>query len=290
MLWLYLSLATAFLVATSDTLTKKFFSHLSPHEMAVSISVYSLPFTIITFPFVSIPPLDFNFWKIFITIMPFEVAAFLLYMKAIKLSPLSLSIPFLAFTPVFMIVTGFSILGEMPSMGGIGGVVLILAGGYVIQADKISDGYLGPFRAIVKEPGSRLMLLISFLYASLAVLGKKAILLSSPLFFGLFYLAITNCAIIVICPLLTKIRWDNILCKPRLWQGLLVGLLQLLQCVCHVSAVVMVEAIYMVAVKRISILITVIYGWAILKEVKITQRLAGSFLMFIGVVCIVLLK
>jgi len=55
---------------------------------------------------------DAVFWTCVLTGLPLEVLAFLCYMKALKVSPLSLSVPFLAFTPGFILLTGWFILGE----------------------------------------------------------------------------------------------------------------------------------------------------------------------------------
>ena len=108
-------------------------------------------------------------------------------MKAIKVSPLSLTIPFLSFTPVFMILTGFLVLGEVPNKWGVFGIGFVVAGSYALHSAEVTHGYLAPFRAIFKEPGSWLMLIVSLLYSVLAVLGKKAIQHSSPVFFGFFF-------------------------------------------------------------------------------------------------------
>jgi uncharacterized membrane protein len=50
-------------------------------------------------------------------------------MKAIRVSPLSLTLPYLAFTPAFMIFSGYVFLNEMPNLWGIAGIVLTCAGG-----------------------------------------------------------------------------------------------------------------------------------------------------------------
>ena len=51
-----------------------------------------------------------------------------LYFRALQISPLSMCVPFLSFTPVFLIPTGFIILGELPLPSKAFGVVLIVAG------------------------------------------------------------------------------------------------------------------------------------------------------------------
>jgi len=208
-------------------------------------------------------------------------------MKAIKLSPLSLSIPFLSFTPVFMILTGFIVLEEVPNSWGIIGIGFVVAGSYLLNVTQVKYGYFAPFRAILKEPGSILMLVVAFIYSFLAVLGKKAIQHSSPLFFGFFFLAALDITTLIFFPFLEKIRWRDILKVPV--KGLSVGLMLFLHALFHCLAINMIEAVYMIAVKRMSILFSVVYGWILFKESDISARMLGALFMFAGVVFIILL-
>ncbi|MDL1985864.1 MAG: DMT family transporter [Deltaproteobacteria bacterium] len=287
MLWFILAIATALCVATGDALTKKFFGRFSPYDMAIASSIYSLPFLIVYIFFIPIPQLDTVFWWIACILIPLDTFAFYLYMKAIKLSPLSLSIPFLSFTPVFMILTGFIVLEEVPNSWGIIGIGFVVAGSYLLNVTQVKYGYFAPFRAILKEPGSILMLVVAFIYSFLAVLGKKAIQHSSPLFFGFFFLAALDITTLIFFPFLEKIRWRDILKVPV--KGLSVGLMLFLHALFHCLAINMIEAVYMIAVKRMSILFSVVYGWILFKESDISARMLGALFMFAGVVFIILL-
>lgn len=287
MLWFILAIATALCVATGDALTKKFFGRFSPYDMAIASSIYSLPFLVVYIFFIPIPQLDTVFWWIACILIPLDTFAFYLYMKAIKLSPLSLSIPFLSFTPVFMILTGFIVLGEVPNSWGIIGIGFVVVGSYLLNVTQVKYGYFAPFRAILKEPGSILMLVVAFIYSFLAVLGKKAIQHSSPLFFGFFYLAALDITTLIFFPFLEKIRWRDILKVPV--KGLSVGLMLFLHALFHCLAINMIEAVYMIAVKRMSILFSVVYGWILFKESDISARMLGALFMFAGVVFIILL-
>jgi len=287
LLWFILAIATALSVATGDALTKKFFGQFSPYDMAIASSIYSLPFLVVYIFFIPIPQLDTVFWWVASVLIPLDTFAFYLYMKAIKLSPLSLSIPFLSFTPVFMILTGFIVLGEVPNSWGIIGIGFVVAGSYLLNVTQVKYGYFAPFRAILREPGSILMLVVAFIYSFLAVLGKKAIQHSSPLFFSFFYLVALDITILIFFPFFEKIKWKDILKVPV--KGLSVGLMLFLHALFHCLAINMIEAVYMIAVKRMSILFSVVYGWILFKESDIGARMLGALLMFAGVVFIIVL-
>lgn len=69
-----------------------------------------------------------QFWWALAVLVPLEVLAILLYMTAIRDHPLSLTLPYLAFTPVFVIGVAWVLLGERVSARGAAGVLLVVAG------------------------------------------------------------------------------------------------------------------------------------------------------------------
>ncbi len=112
MQWFFLSLITAISVAVRDVSVKALFEDQHPLEIVALELFWSLPLLVAGCLFVPVPHLDSAFWWAFILSIPLNLVAYILYLYAIKLSPLTLSVPFLAFTPVFMILTGAFILGE----------------------------------------------------------------------------------------------------------------------------------------------------------------------------------
>eukprot|EP01025_Chloroclados_australasicus_P063559 TRINITY_DN8416_c0_g2_i3.p2 TRINITY_DN8416_c0_g2~~TRINITY_DN8416_c0_g2_i3.p2 ORF type:complete len:241 (+),score=14.73 TRINITY_DN8416_c0_g2_i3:75-725(+) len=59
-----------------------------------------------------------------------------LYQRALQLSPISMTVPYLAFTPAMLLFTAFLLVGEVPSMQGIMGVCVVTAGGYLLSRDN----------------------------------------------------------------------------------------------------------------------------------------------------------
>ena len=187
-------------LATADALTKRFFSALPPYRMGVVRILSAAPWMVLALLFLASAIPDRTFWLAIAAALPLEIFAFFLYMRALKLSPLSLSLPFLAFTPVFMILTGRFILGETITAGGVLGILLIVLGAYTLNLSKMKTGPLGPLRAVLQEPGSWIMLLVSFLYAITAPIGKLAILHSNPWFFAAVYNLALSVVIVSLWP------------------------------------------------------------------------------------------
>ncbi len=286
MLWFILSLLAALAVSSQDAWMKKFFSHLSPYEMAVCPLLYSLPLFAIAVLFVPVPRLDSVFFWSFLVSVPLNSVAFVLYMKAIKISPLSLTVPYLAFTPAFMIVTGYMFLDEMPNIWGIFGILIICAGCYILNIEPGKWSFLTPFKSVFKETGSWLMLILSFLFSFAAVIGKKAILHSSPLFFTLSFFAVFNLTLFLFLLIFRKIRVKTF--REEILKGVIAGGVFFLHALFHGLAISLTKAAYMISVKRLSVVFGVIYGKLLFKEANIGFRLSGALLMLAGTILITL--
>jgi len=284
MLWFPLSLVAAFSLATADALTKKYFGKQSPYEMGLIRLTYTLPWLVIALFIIPWPQLDRIFFLCLACGLPLEALAFYCYMSAIKRSPLSLTLPFLAFTPIFIILTGWLILGETMTSTGIAGIVLIVIGSYFLNFSHIKSGIFSPFKAIFKEPGSRLMLLVSFIYSLTSTIGKKAILHSSPSFFGVSYFILFTLLMLSFLPVIPNARKKALVQKPI--PGLILGATMALMIFSHMLAISMVQAAYMISIKRTSLIFGVLYGAWLFKEEKITERLTGAIIMILGVLLI----
>lgn len=126
--WLALSLAAALGSAGEAAAMKKLPGDLTPEEMGLTPLLFGLPLCLLVLA-VARPPLPpAGFWLDLALLLPFSFAAYVLYCQAIRLSPLSLTLPYLALAPVFTMLTGHLALGEVPSPAGGAGVLLLAAG------------------------------------------------------------------------------------------------------------------------------------------------------------------
>ena len=243
---------------------------------------YAVPWLLAALFFIPWVIPDRTFWFCIAIGLPMEALAFYCYMKAIKVSPLSLTVPFLAFTPGFIILTGWIILGEEISHGGFWGIILIIVGAYFLNLSKTRYGLLAPLKAIFREPGSRLMLLVSFIYAFTSTIGKLAIIHSNPYFFGITY----NMALAMLMTLFLPAAANaepvkNLVRRPII--GLILGATVVTTIFSHMLAISMTNVAYMISLKRTSLLFGVLYGALWFKEEKIAERLTGAIIMISGV-------
>ena len=280
--WVLLSLSAAFTLATSDALTKKALASHNEYTVAWLRLVFALPLLLLIFLFIPLPKLDREFYMAFLLALPLEILSIVLYMKSLRLSPLSLTLPFLALTPVFLIFVSYVMLGEKVSFFGVIGILLIAVGSYTLNISKVRKGVLEPFRAVAREKGSVLMIVVALIYSLTSSLGKMAIKHSSPLFFGISYY--TALALFFTPIALYKGKGIR---KGTALSVLLPGVFYSFMVICHMIAISLAKVAYVISIKRMSILVGVLYGYYFFKEENIRERLFGSLLMVIGFVIIV---
>ncbi len=273
---------------TADAFTKKAMQGHDVYAVAWLRQVVVVALLAPVLFFIPVPALDGVFYESILCALPFEIAAYVLYMKAIRTSPLSLTVPFLALTPVALIAISYVALGERVSpLGGVG-ILAIALGSYTLNLKEAGRGVLAPIRAIARERGSVMMIAVAVLYAFTNTFGKQGINHSSALFFGIVY----NLAFFaVVSPVL--FRLGNLHAGGRLSRGALKAVL-FPGCVAAANAIFyniamsMAQAAYAVAVFRLSLLVGVVYGHFLFGETGFRERLAGSALMLAGFAMIVL--
>ena len=280
--WVFYALITAFSLATADAISKKALGRSNEYVIAWVREGYALPFLFLAFFFIDIPSLDRTFWLSLLLMIPLEIAAIILYVKAIKISPLSLTIPFLALSPVFIILIAFLILGELPDRSGLLGILLIVAGAYLLNIRTTREDLLGPIKAIRRERGSIFMIIVALIYSVTATLGKVAVQHSGPIFFGVFYPFLLTLILSVV--LWRKGLLPEVLSRPMTF--LAIGIFTAIMILTHFTAISMTDVAYMISVKRASLVFSVLYGRVLFGEENIRERLTGSVLMIAGMVSI----
>lgn len=286
--WVILSLISAFTLATSDAFTKKALVSNNEYLIAWMRLILSLPLLLLSLLLIPLPKLDKYFYIAFLASLPLETLSVVLYIKALRLSPLSLTLPFLALTPLFLIFVSYTIIGERISLWGGLGIFSIALGSYTLNLNRIRDGLFEPIKAITKEKGSLLMIGVAFIYSITSSLGKMAIEHSSALFFGATYF--TALALIFTPIALYKGRneFKESYRRRHLPLSLLLpGIFYSLMVISHMLAISLAKVAYVISVKRMSLLIGVFYGWLLFREEDIKERFVGAVLMFTGFIIVV---
>lgn len=285
--WVFLALISAFTLATSDALTKKALAQTNEYLVAWFRLLFSIPLLLLFWIFVPVPKLDMQFYKAFAFALPLEIIALVLYIKALRISPLSLTLPFLSLTPVFLILSSYLILGERVSFQGSIGIIFITAGGYTLNLHELRRGISEPFKAITREKGSILMIGVALIYSITSSLGKMAIEHSSALFFGITYFIAVTVIFAPIALWMGRTEKKTFISEKQFKGLMLPGIFYSIMIISHMVAISLTKVAYMISVKRTSLMIGIIYGYLLFKEKNIRERISGAVLMFIGFVMIV---
>jgi drug/metabolite transporter (DMT)-like permease len=287
--WLALTLLSAFALATADALSKRYLSHYRPGELVLvrfGVSGALLLPVLLWQPWPALSP---AFWGWMAVSIPMELLAMWLYMQAIRTSPLSLTLPYLAFTPAFNTLTGYVVLGETVTWTGLSGILLVVLGAWLLNLDAATNGtrlnMLAPFRAITRERGSRLMLIVAAIYSLTSVTSKGALLQANPAFFGPFYFVVLGAAAAVLFASRDVSSWRAPGKHP--WAHLGIGIFMAAMVVTHFYAIEHIEVAYMIAVKRTSLLFGMLYGAWLFRETGLVKNLIAGALMVLGVYLIV---
>lgn len=286
MFWVITALLTAFSSATKDYISKHTMKKTNHYLTTWSLMTLTLPFLAFALIFVGIPQTTLFFWFVaFISAIVYIVSV-LLYMKAISLSPLSLTLPMLAFTPIFMLLTGPLILGEFPKPIGIVGILSIVMGAYILNIKEAKKGLLQPFVYLLKERGPLLMLGVSALW-SITATSMKFLVITSNTIFAMFSEYLISAVIFSLFVFLTKkVKLSEIRKNFRNMLG--IGFFMSISEISLSYTFTLTLAVYAIAVKRTSILMGSLYGFKFFKEGNVLQRVLGSVFMLFGIILMVL--
>ena len=304
MFWAVLAGIAACTNAAYFIANRNFLKRLDPNLLAsagfLCTSIFLLAIAIIH----GIPALGPQFLPAVFVTTVLNIIATTLTFRALVASDISLAIPLLSFTPLFLVGTAALLLGEIPSIIGILGIVIVVCGSYILNTAEGHTRILDPFRDMIQNPGILAMLVVAFLY-SVAINFDKMVVLNSDVFFGsgIVFLGLGT-SFGLIAALGQRGHLPPAFLPPRppapapgsapalssgkylAVAGILTGILITIEAVAINTAYLLAIVPYVIAIKRMSIILVVLYGTLIFRENDICRRLAGAGLMVAGAVLI----
>lgn len=280
-LWFVLALICALCWAAVDALCKRALQEHPARAVLGARWWYALPALLATIAVVPIPRLDREFWLVLAVSAPLEIAAMFLYLRAIALAPLSLTVPLLAWTPVFSTVVSAAALREIPSVAGAAGILLVAFGSWLLYTSE-GGGALEPLRCLTRQRGARFMLIVALLFSVTSALGKVGLIHSSAAFFGPAYVVVLALCLALTAILRGEGRAMLVELRPNRW-FFAIGAGVAAMTMLHFAAVSMTQVASVVAVKRSSLLVSVLLGRVFFAEVGLGRRLPGAAIMLAGV-------
>jgi drug/metabolite transporter (DMT)-like permease len=282
---LLLAILASVIHATADAAKKGLTRRQSPADALTGYILFGLPLAALLWLGAGLPGMPREGFLLYAaaSVVP-NLLANILFFEAVRVSPLSLTLPFLAFTPAFLIGTSFLINRELPSLLGAAGIVLVLVGALLLHAGELRHGATGPLRAIVRERGSLLMTAVALIWSFTAAADKQAVLRSGPF----AYLALWHVG--MLAPLVTTAalrRRLGVIVAPRAALATSgAAALHVAGMAVQLAALPLLQAAYVIAIKRAGMVVGIFYGWLLFKEQRVRERLLGAAVMVAGVLCI----
>ena len=216
-----------------------------------------------------------------------NITATILYHRALFKADISVVIPLLSFTPLFLLFLSPLIVGEFPDSWGLIGTLLIVAGSYLLNINLKKQNVFSPLKSLIKEKGTRYMLIVAFIWAISANFDKRGIEASSIYQYIFFINLFVTLGTTIFVFSKRKISLPALRAEYK--NLLAVGILTSAVFFVHMTAITLTLVVYVVSIKRTGGMISVVLGYFIFKEKNIRQRFLGSAIMFAGVLLIILL-
>jgi drug/metabolite transporter (DMT)-like permease len=309
MLWIFLALLGAVANAAYFIIIKKYIPALDPGILTgIGFTIGGILLFAIS-GYRGFPAIEQGFFPAVAITVVLNICGLSLIFKALSSSDLSLSVPMLSFTPVFLIGTSYIILNEVPSFFGFLGICIIVSGSYVLNISAGHEHILDPIRSMMQNRASWYMLLVAFLFAVSINFDKIALLNSDP-FFGMA-LTVSSIGIaflLLFAYSLSVRRFRNTDLPPGPLKKsehqetpagsvpqkqfviltLLIGFFVAIEAASINVAYTLQIVPYVIAIKRLSIIFMVLYGTIVLAEGDITKRVTGAVIMVFGAMIILL--
>tara|TARA_B100000683_G_scaffold190500_1_gene183623 strand:+ start:396 stop:1253 length:858 start_codon:yes stop_codon:yes gene_type:complete len=206
----------------------------------------------------------------------------LLFLKAIKQSDLSLTIPLLSLSPLFSSLFSLIFLKEKLSYFQYIGVFLIIFGTLILYSKRITLGeILKSFKVLINNKSARLMFVVSLIWSLTPVLDKLCLKNSSINIHGF----IQSFGLVILLTSLLKREKHEIIGLKKNWKLILITTFTgILATVLQFYAILFNYVPIMEAIKRsVGQLSSVVFGKIFFKE-KITKpKILGVIVLSFGV-------
>jgi drug/metabolite transporter (DMT)-like permease len=249
------------------------------------LTALALPFLVGT-----LGGLGLDFWANIVTAVVLAVAGYVFLWYALRSADLSMLAPINAYKAVLGLLLAVVLIGEVPSLSGLIGVALIVAGSYLVIDRVPGQAHSSAFRQFAREPGVQLRFAALVCSATESVFLKRALLLSSPVTTFLIWTVLCFAIAAIAAVLFRRGAAAEVTRLSSEWRTLLwltatTALMQLATLITFGK----LQVGYSLALFQLSALIGVYLGHRYFQERNIRRRLLGSLVMVTGAMLIVTL-
>lgn len=225
-----------------------------------------------------------GFWRLLAWSGALNVVAYVFYIRAFRLSDASLVAPLVLLTPVLMLVTSPIMVGERVPPMGAAGVLFTVIGVGLLDAGQ-ADGRRLNFAVFGRNKGARAMIATAIIWSVTANIDKLGVRASTPL---IWIAAVT--IVIAACALLYWLAGRRSAPRTKTLRFAIgAGAAMAVGNAAQMWALTVLLTPYVIAIKRLSALFTVVASGVVLKE-DAAGRLLGAAVMLLGAAMIAIAR
>jgi drug/metabolite transporter (DMT)-like permease len=281
--WVLLALVAALCQVLRNTVMKRLGHSLDEFINVWGRFTFLLPFAAMFVLGNGVPEIKPGFWPACACFAVSQTISTMALSKALKLAEISMVTALWKVSLLILVVLGYFTLREHPTPLGIAGILISMAGVYLLNVNRAHIAWWAPFAVLFTDRGLRYTLLAALFYAPSVVTIKWAMQCSDQ-YMGTLggYLA----ASLLVTPIVLRTSARHFAEIPRYWKAFVsFGLFAALTTVSQGTAYLMTLSSYVEAVKQVEILFAMGIGAVLFHEKQKVRDIApGAVVMLIGVV------
>ena len=287
MLWFVLAVGSALFQGLRNRVMKRL-----GHALDETINVWGrftfiLPFAAIGVITTGIPTLQSGVWLYCLLFALTQIAGTQFLALALNVAEISLVTALWKLSLLLLVVWGVVALGESPSPLGLAGVVLSVAGVYLLNVERARVSVWAPLVALVRDPGQRYTLGAAFFFAPSVIFIKKIALLSSPTF--AVFMGYVFCSAIITPFAVYRSGRHFRQIGRHWWSFMALGAFAAISTWLGTAAYTMTVASYVEAVKQLEVMMALVIGYLVFGEgARVKLIWPGCVVMLIGLVLLIL--
>lgn len=286
-MWFWFSLLAAILSAFENIINKKVLGKVDATVFTWSLFALSLPFLGYLSFKDGFPSLNHIFFLgTTSAAIAFSISK-TITSHSIRQGTLSKLAPLMSLTVLFSYVIGLLFLSESVSLGGVSGLVLIVLGVYILNADTAKEDLLKPLKVLISDRVSLLFIFATFLSSLESIFIKTTLNNTVPINVPLVMFA-EQCIItaILTCYLMRyKKDWVQEV-GHNFWKLFFNSIFYLIIGLLIFSAISTSSVALAQAVKRSQLFFTLLLGIVFLNDRPTYHTWLASFFIIVGVILI----
>jgi uncharacterized membrane protein len=206
------------------------------------------------------------------------------FYKALKTEEVSYVAPLLALSPIVTTFFAAIFFGELPSLMGVVGMLLIILALYVLNVVRQQKNLLEPVRRLFSNKAFKYILLMTLSYSLGILIDKMAIVSTDIYFYSLMNYLFVSLTLLVIAKFKAKGQFGVL--RTNFPTFALIGVVVASYTLLRFAAIEQGSAGYVSAILATSVLFSVVLGVLFFKERNLRRKLLVSALILVGLALI----